>query len=365
MNPPSTVGELRIDLGALQANWRRFGALASASTVAAMVKADAYGLGVTEVAAALSAVGCHEFFVAEPGEGIRVRAALPEADVFVLSGVAPGTEHLLERHRLTPVLVSLEQVKRWSAHARARAVTLAASVHFDTAMNRTGLDRAETDELLDDPEALTGLQIVHVMSHLACADEPSHELNSRQRERFSALRRRLVVGRGSLANSAGVGLGADFHFDHVRPGVGLYGVDPTPGRCLGLSPVVSLSAPVVQIRTTTDGDTVGYGATARLGNGRRLATIAAGYGDGYPRSLSNRGEVAFGGHRAPIVGRVSMDLTTVDVTDLPDGLHVGEGTMAELIGPTITIDEVAAAAGTIAYEVLTNLGRRYTRSYNG
>ena len=362
MTAPPTAGDLHIDLSAVQANWRRFGALAPGCDVAAMVKADAYGLGATAVAPALADAGCREFFVAEPGEGIALRHVLPDADIFVLSGASPGTEATLDEHRLVPVLISLAQVERWAAHARQHGGRRG-SVHLDTGMNRTGLDPAETELLLDDPTMLDGIDIAHVMSHLACADDPEHDLNARQLARFRAIRARLQSGRASLANSPGVGLGADYHFDHVRPGVGLYGADPTPDTRLDLQPVVSLAAPVLQVRRAGDGDTVGYSATHRLDGDRTIATIGVGYGDGYSRAASGRGHVAFAGRRAPIVGRVSMDLITVDVTDLPADVEVREGTTAELIGPTITVDDVAAAAGTIAYEVLTNLGRRYARSH--
>ncbi|MGB1506098.1 MAG: alanine racemase [Acidimicrobiales bacterium] len=358
-----TVAELRIDLTALQANWQRFRALAPRSTVASMVKADAYGLGVRHVAPALAEVGCREFFVAEPAEGIALRNLLPDVDIHVLAGVGPGAEATFDEYRLVPVLISLEQVERWSRHARSDGHSRAGTLHIDTGMNRTGLDANETASIVNDPSILDGIELVTVMSHLACAEDPSHELNRRQRERFVQLRKQFPTGRASLANSGGIGLGPDYHFDLVRPGIGLYGVDPTPDGRLVVSPVVTLTAPVLQIRTAAAGDTVGYGATRRLVGERRLATLAVGYGDGYHRAASDVGWVAFGGHRAPIVGRVSMDLLTVDITDLPADVRVETGTMAELIGETLTIHEVASAAGTIAYEVLTNLGQRYARSY--
>ncbi len=358
-----TVAELRIDLTALQANWQRFRALAPRSTVASMVKADAYGLGVRHVAPALAEVGCREFFVAEPAEGIALRNLLPDVDIHVLAGVGPGAEATFDEYRLVPVLISLEQVERWSRHAGSDGHSRAGTLHIDTGMNRTGLDANETAIIVNDPSILDGIELVTVMSHLACAEDPSHELNRRQRERFVQLRKQFPTGRASLANSGGIGLGPDYHFDLVRPGIGLSGVDPTPDGRLVVSPVVTLTAPVLQIRTAAAGDTVGYGATRRLVGERRLATLAVGYGDGYHRAASDVGLVAFGGHRAPIVGRVSMDLLTVDITDLPADVRVETGTMAELIGETLTIHEVASAAGTIAYEVLTNLGQRYARSY--
>ena len=363
MRSHPTTAELQIDLSALQNNWRRFGTLAPGCTVASMVKADAYGLGADQVAPALAGAGCREFFVAEPGEGVALRSLLPDVDIHVLSGDSAGTEATFDSHRLIPVLISLEQVERWSLHARRSGRPRAATLHFDTGMNRTGLDARESATILADPSILEGIELVTVMSHLACADEPDHDFNIRQRERFVRIRERLPAGRASLVNSPGVGLGASYHFDHVRPGIGLYGVDPTPDSRLRVSPVITLTAPVMQVRTAATGDTVGYGASRRFTSERQLATLPLGYADGYHRAASDVGYVAFSGHRAPIVGRVSMDLLTVDITDLPADVRVEPGTTAELIGATVTINEVAAAAATIPYEVLTNLGQRYARIY--
>lgn len=365
MTVPLTTGDLEIDLSCLVANWNRLRSLAPGAEVAAMVKADAYGLGADRIAPALAAAGCREFFVADIGEGASLRAVLPEADIFVLSGALPGTDADLDAQRLVPVLNSRAQIDRWAARARRAERVLPASIHCDTGMNRAGLDGADTAALLADPTMLDGLQVRHVMSHLASADDPDNAQNRRQLDAFARLRAVLAEGRASLANSAGLALGPAYHFDHVRPGVALYGADPTPGNSLGVARVVTLHAPVVQVRRAADRDTVGYSATHRVHGDRRLATLAVGYGDGFSRAASNQGQVAFEGHRAPIVGRVSMDLVTVDVTDVPEHVPVEEGSAAELIGATITIDEVAAAADTIAYEVLTRLGRRYTRRYVG
>ena len=358
-----TRAERTIDLRAVVANWSRIGEFAAGAGVAAMVKADGYGVGAVPVAAALQAAGCREFFVAEIGEAITLREAHPEIDVFVLSGAQAGTLDDLVAHDLVPVLIDLGQLDAWVERGRVEGRRLRASVHLDTGMNRTGLDPAETAALVADPRRLDGIDLVHLMSHLACADDPDDPANPRQLAAYRGLRQRLPVGVASLANTPGVALGPDYHFDHVRPGVGLYGADPSPGRVLGLDPVVALAAPVLQVRTVAAGETVGYSATHHVDEPRRLATIGVGYGDGFLRSQSARGHVAFDGHRAPIVGRVSMDLITVDITDLPDDIVVEAGTPAELIGPTITVDDVADAAGTIAYEILTSLGNRYQRHH--
>jgi len=365
MTASLTAGELEIDLAAIAANWRSIEARTAGADVAAMVKADAYGLGATDVAPVLAAAGCREFFVADLGEAVALRGLLPDVEIFVLTGALRGTEADLEAHRLVPVLISGAQIERWAARARARGTQLPASVHLDTGMHRAGLDTADTAALLADPSVLDSFDVRHVMSHLASADDPESGQNPRQLAAFQRLRALLPIGRASLANSAGIGLGSEYHFDHVRPGVALYGVDPTPSRVLALRRAITLRAPVVQVHRAHQGDTVGYAATHTVRGDRRLATLGVGYGDGYSRAASDRGHVAFDGHRAPIVGRVSMDLITVDITDLPETVSVEEGSAAELIGDTVTIDDAAAAAGTIAYEILTDLGRRYTRRYVG
>ncbi|MEM9202925.1 MAG: alanine racemase [Actinomycetota bacterium] len=363
MAEPLTRAELTIDLGAVEANWSRLGAIANRAQVAAMVKADGYGLGAREVTTALAGAGCREFFVAEVGEGIALRAADPDIDIFILAGAQPGTLDELVEHRLTPVLIDLAQIDAWAAQGISTGVPQRASVHLDTGMNRTGLDPDQTRRLMHEPERLDGITVVHVMSHLASADDPQSDQSARQLEAYHQIRARLSMGLASMANTPGIGLGSAYHFDHVRPGIGLYGADPTPGRTLGLTPVVSLHAPVLQVRQVQAGETVGYSATHRAETNRRVATIGVGYGDGVLRSQSGRGAVAFSGHRAPIVGRISMDLITVDITDVPPDAPIEAGTAAELIGPTITIDDVADAAGTIPYEILTGLGRRYRRRH--
>ena len=359
--PPRTSSELVIDLAAVRANWRRLGEHAAGAQVAAMVKADAYGLGAIPVAQALADEGCTEFFVAEVSEGIELREALPEVDIFVLAGAQPDTAEHLIAHDLAPVLISAEQIERWSLLSAGRPNRLRCSLHLDTGMNRTGLDAVETAALLADTSKLQQLDVVHVMSHLASADDPDTTQNEHQLAAYHRIRAGLPMGVASLANTPGIALGPAYHFDHVRPGIGLYGCDPSPGKRLGLQSVVHLRAPVLQVRTVAAGETIGYGATHTTAGERRVATIGVGYGDGFLRAQSGRGRVAFEGHAAPIVGRVSMDLVTVDISDLPTDIVVTAGSTAELIGPTITIDDVAAAADTISYEILTSLGRRYRR----
>ena len=364
-----TTGQLSIDLGAVAANFQRLDQQTPRAEVAAVVKADAYGLGLTQIAPALSAAGCRTFYVAEVGEAAALRTVLdsaepdqrPSAVICVLAGAQAGTVDDLLAANAVPVLLDPGQLQRWSAASDTEPLPCA--LHLDTGMARTGFDQRGIEWLREQPAELAGVSITTVLSHLACADEPEHEINRQQLERFFSLRQHFPLGNASLANSAGIALGVDYHADQVRPGLGLYGVEPTPTRPLGVMPVVTLRAPVVQVRTVDAGDTVGYGASHQMAQAGQLAVLGVGYGDGVPRSLSNSGEVSISGQRAPIVGRVSMDLTVVDISRLPAG-SVQPGDSAELFGGEVNLNDVADAAGTIAYELLTNLGRRYQRIYH-
>lgn len=318
----------------------------------AAVKADAYGLGAAEVAPALAAAGCRHFFVAHAAEGMAVRAALgPGPTIAVLNGFAPGTD---EDAALTPVLNSPGDIAAWAGTGAA------AILHIDTGMARLGLSSAETAALAENPSPLAGLNLLCVMTHLACADDPAHPLNSEQAARFAAARARLPAAPFSFANSSGLFLGAPFASGLARPGCALYGLNPTPGRPNPMRPVVRLEVPVLQLREIPAGTPVGYGATWTAPRPSRIATVAAGYADGYLRSLSGHATARFKDRDVPLVGRVSMDLTTFDVTDHPT---IAPGSMIELIGPGTAPDDVAARAGTIGYEVLTSLGARYRREY--
>lgn len=346
---------LTVDLGAVVANWRSLGARHAPGAVAAVVKADAYGLGAAPVARALAAAGCRHFFVAHLAEGLALRAAIgPGPMVAVLNGFAPGTD---EGAGLTPVLNGLPDI---AAHA-ARPPDAGAILHLDTGMSRLGLDAREQAALAEAPARLGGLALRAVMSHLACADEPGHPLNAAQAARFAAAATRIAPGvPRSLANSSGLFLGPGFASDLARPGCAVYGINPTPGLPNPMRPAVRLEAPVLQLRRIEAGDTVGYGATWAAAEPRRIATVAAGYADGYLRALSGRSVGHVAGRAVPLIGRVSMDLLTFDVTDAPE---VAPGSMITLIGPDNTPDELAARAGTIGYEILTSLGARYRRAY--
>ncbi len=356
---------LSIDLDALAENYGILaGQAAGGIGCAAVVKANAYGLGVDRVAPVLFAAGCRRFFVAQLAEGIQLRGLLPEAEVHVLGGLLPGLESDFLTHRLTPTLNSLGEIETWAGHARRQGQPLAADLHVDTGMRRFGLPPDELDRLAGEPERLAGIDVSLLISHLACAEQRDHPLNARQLGAFSQARGRLPRCPASFANSSGIFLGPDYHFDLLRPGVALYGANPTPDRENPMRDVVRLQGRIWQVRDAQPGETVGYGATYEVTRPTRIATMALGYGDGYPRALGSRGEVTVGGQAAPVIGRISMDSTTIDVSGLPEG-QVRPGTLVDVIGPNNPIDTVAAAAGTVAYELLTHLGPRYHRTYTG
>lgn len=366
LSDPRLAGAiLTIDLDAVVANYRRVRERFSGATLGAVVKADAYGLGAERVAPALAAAGCRVFFVAHIEEGIALRPVLPKAEIHVLNGLMPGSTEAYAEHRLAPVLNSLEEIEAWGKFVRNGSKQgLLCDIHLDTGMNRLGLETAAVETLSAAPQKLAGLDIAYFVSHLACADEPEHPMNREQRMRFAELRHRLPPAPASLANSSGIFLGPDYHFDLGRPGACLYGLNPTPGAPNPMTQVVRLQGRILQVRQIDRVGTVGYGATHRAARGGRIATVAIGYADGYLRSFSNAGYGCVGGVRVPLVGRVSMDLITLDVTDAPGAL-VRPGALVDIIGPGNAVDDIAAAAGTIGYEILTGLGRRYHRIYIG
>jgi alanine racemase len=369
--PEARAGALlSIDLDAVRANWRQLNALAAPGASAAVMKADAYGLGMELVAPALAREGCTTFFTAHVEEGMRLRRLVPDhAAIYVLHGPPAGVTMEFVAHDLIPVLNDPSQLADWRACARLLGRTLPAAIQFDTGMSRMGLAPADLQALLDDPALLAGIRPVLAMSHLACADEPAHPMNEMQRARFAAtlqaLRQRFPALAASLANSSGIFLGKGFHHDLARPGAALYGIHPQPG--MGPNPLrqaVSLQARIVQSRTIAAGDCVGYGARHTANGACRIATIALGYADGWLRSLSGRGHAVIDGVRVPFAGNVSMDSITLDVTGIPEA-RVAAGMTVDLLCAEQTVDDVAREAGTIGYEVLTRLGSRFHRSYRG
>jgi len=356
---------LVIDLAALVANWRDMAARAPGAECAAVVKASGYGLGDVAVASALWQAGARSFFVADIEAGVRVKTALPQSRTIVLHGVPAGTEEELSVRGLVPVLGSLCEIKRWGAYASRSGRHLPAFIHIDTGMNRLGLPPNELDRLCNDPVSLLeGIDLQGWMSHLACADDPANPFTAEQLRRVRAALARLPKAPVSLSNSAGIFHGANYHFDLVRPGIGLYGPNPAPWLPNPMRPVIRLLARILQIRDVAPPDTVGYDATHRVAGLGKVAALGMGYADGYPWSLAGKGMATVAGHVAPLIGRVSMDLLTADVTGVPEHL-LQVGGWADIIGTHRDVDQVAREAGTIGYEVLTRLGSRYHRIYVG
>ena len=356
---------LSIDLDAICDNWRSLKAKLGSAECAAVVKADAYGLGARQVAPALYRAGCRHFFVAHLNEAIELRPVLAaDAGLYVLHGAHPGAEDEFVRHGLVPVLNSLPQVAAWQKLARERDTVLPAILQVDSGMARLGLSPEELAIVAADPGYLQGIALKFIMSHLVSAEEQASTVNMAQLERFRAALQRLPATRASLANSSGIFLGSDFHFDLVRPGAALYGVAPVAGQANPMRPVIRLQGKVLQTRRIESGTAVGYSHTWTAARPSRIATVAVGYADGYLRSLSNRGHAGFEGIRLPVVGNVSMDTITIDVTEVPEG-RLGEGALIDLADPLNGVDDLAGRAGTIGYEILTSLGNRYARQYIG
>ncbi|GJE19477.1 alanine racemase [Methylobacterium marchantiae] len=352
---------LTIDLSAIAENWRRLGAQAPHITCAAVVKADAYGCGLAKVAPVLWGAGCRTFFVAHASEGVTARSVLPEAVIYVLNGLVPGSGPALMAHALRPVLGSREELDEWAALRAETGRPLPAALHVDTGMNRLGLTISEALALAGDPIiAAAGIDLL--MSHLVSAELPDEAINRRQCEGFAQIIRAYPGIPGSLANSSGCYLGDGIANDLLRPGYAIFGGNPTPGRPNPMRPVIRLEAPIAQVREVKAGDGAGYNARWIASGPRRLATLSVGYADGYPRSASGRGHALVGGVPCPIVGLISMDLVILDVTDAPAARRGGPAT---LIGDALDVDSVGRAAGTIGYEILTNLGSRYVRHYVG
>lgn len=368
--PGETGATLIVDLDAIAQNYDLLRQTCGEAEVGASVKADAYGLGLGPVARALSEAGCKIFFVATTGEGRSLRKILPDSEIVVLNGPERDQTDIFLDAGLTPTLNSLDQIEIWQRNKKVS--TTPAYLHVDTGMNRLGLSADEVEILIGDPSGLEGITVSTLISHLACADTPAHAMNQAQLNQFKALRARVetVTGplRASLANSPGAFLGPEFHFDLVRPGAALYGVAPSLDRPNPMKQVVEIYAKILQVRSVDTPMTVGYGAAHHVEKPARIATVAAGYADGYPRAAANRSggtmHAHIAGHKVPLFGRVSMDLITLDITDLPDHLAV-PGQPVELLGAHATPDDLAASAGTIGYEILTRFGNRLHRAHKG
>jgi len=364
-NPADRAGAiLEVDLAGIAANWRLLALRVEPAECAAVIKADAYGLGVPQVAPVLASAGCRRFFVATIDEGIALRRVLPEStEIAVFNGLLPGCADDFIEFRLVPVLNDPGQIADWrsaaSRHGKGPAI-----LHIDTGMGRLGLTLREFERVADELRQPDPIQWRALISHLACSDDPQHPLNDIQLERFSAARRHLPQLPASLAASSGIFLGPEFHFDFARPGAALYGVNPQPAKPNPMRQIVRLKGRILQIREVDRDQTVGYGASHVMASPGRLATVAVGYADGWLRSVSQRGWGRVGGRRVPLLGRVSMDLVVFDVSDV-DPASVRPGGFVELLHEDYGVDAAAADAGTIGYEILTALGRRYHRVYRG
>lgn len=356
--------KLTIDLGALAANYQDLKTrVGYACRVAVVLKANAYGLGARRVSQALYDQGCRDFFVAKPAEALALTHLPADRRIYVLNGFYDSCEELYVRHDLTPVLGSFVEIDLYTKLAAKMGHNLPAFLKFNTRMNRLGLGVAEQEKLFADMSRLNGLTIEGIMSHLACADIPDHPMNALQYDLFKNITQRFPGIPCSLANSSGIFLGPQYHFDMVRPGAALYGLNPTLQKENPMRRVVSLDIPVIRCRLVYKDAHIGYGATFRFEKDSWVATLSAGYADGIFLSLSNKGKFYWKNYACPIHGRVSMDLTSVDLSDVPENERPGPGDFLELIGPHQDADALAVDAGTIGYEVLTALGQRYDRIY--
>ena len=371
MTPPSPVGAagvLSIDLKALADNWRLLARRAAPAGCAAVIKADGYGLGIEIVASTLYAAGCRVFFVAHLDEGARARAVLPQADarLYALNGLQSGADPYADYAalRLAPVIGGAEEFAYWAAFAATSSAPPPSALHLDTGMNRLGFD--SLDELRAATARCGGVRGADLlMSHFVSSEEPGNPLNAVQIARFEEARAAFRPLAASLANSSAMFLPARPIFDLARPGYALYGGNPTPGAANPMKPVVTLDVAIQQTRWIEAGETCGYNGQWTARRRTRLATLLAGYADGLPRgagALDGRegAEVVVAGRRCRLVGRVSMDLSIADVTEVPeDAARPGE--FARFLGEAIGVDEFASRSGTIGYAVLTGLGARYAR----
>ena len=350
---------MRVDLGALTENYRTLKRIAEPSRCAAVVKANAYGLGVSQVATALVSAGCDAFFVATAEEAAELRELTGQEDIFVLEGVDEETVARISDVRAVPVLNTYEEARLWALTAGPAARCI---LHLDSGMSRLGMSSGDVARLLADERVFQALAIDYVMTHLACADETGHPYNAEQMARFAAMRSRLPQYKTSIANSSAILLDSSYHGDLVRAGIALYGGNPQPGQPNLMREVVRVEGRVIQRREVELEVSVGYGATARVKESTQLATVGFGYADGYPRNLSNKGYVVAGGRKTPVVGRVSMDSLVVDVSKIPER-DSAEGSWVRLIGGGVDLDQLAEEAGTISYELLTGIGPRVKREY--
>ncbi len=369
--PELAGGRVTIDLGALVANWQYLAKLSAPADTSAVVKANAYGCGIEDVVPTLLKAGCKTFFVAQPTEGIRARSVAPDSVIYVLNGLYEGAEPHFVTHNLRPVISTFADAERWASAARSQGTALPCALHMDSGMERLGFTERELARLVSQDHIFNHLDVTLFMTHYACADDVGHPKTELQRERFVQAAEQYLPGvPKSAANSAAI-LQADGHqFDLTRPGIAMYGGEALNDTPNPMKPVVTLEGRITQIRKSKAGESVGYGATQVLIRDTRIAYVSLGYADGYHRAASNTGvpmrgmstaaKAAFNGKIIAGLGRISMDLAAFDVTDIPEN-EIAQGDWIELFGPNIAVDDVARAAGTIGYEMLTGIGGRYSR----
>lgn len=359
---------LTINLAAIQANWLQLKALAPSAQVAGVIKANAYGIGAAQVGNALYLAGCREFFVATLDEALAARKFLPsDAIIYVLGGARSGDENSFIEARLVPILCSLPAIKNWAKFNALRGMAAPSVIKINTGMTRFGLDIHELKAVCAEQNLLKTINPILVMSHLACADEPDHLLNTFQRDSFVEcihwIRSLLPNVRFSLANSSGIFLGKQWHFDLVRPGAALYGIAPQPDVVNPMKAVVALALPVLQVRRLTETASIGYGAEAVLPAGARIAVVAGGYADGVNRTLGRNPEGILCGLPVQAVGRVSMDVTIFDISNIQASDDQLLQSMVEVINDKLSLDYLSKKNKLLGYEVLTSLGSRYKREY--
>ncbi|WP_026481504.1 alanine racemase [Ahrensia sp. 13_GOM-1096m] len=353
---------LNVNLAAISANYQYLCKQAPTTKVAAVVKSNAYGLGAEEIATQLRSDKCDTFFVAHLEEGIKLRKALGRSpEIFILNGIPDNYADEFLANHLTPVINSLSDLELWIALAKQTGKSLTAALQFDTGMSRLGLSAKDIQKINADPSLIEGINIDLTMSHLACAGDPSNPANEQQRQAFDALCKTMPKTKRSLANSSGIFLSSEFHYDLARPGAALYGINPTGDSSNPMKPVVQLQARILEIRDAAVGTQVGYDYLYKASTPRRLATLSIGYADGWHRQWTSG--AMYEGIYLPVVGRISMDSMVVDITDVPEA-QLSRNMFVDLINTEQTLDKIADTQHTIGYEVLTSIGERVERRYS-
>jgi len=359
----STNGILTINLEKLAANYRLFQSkVGTHCDVAGIIKANAYGLGLKQVSGQLKKLNCPLFFVATLDEALELRGYDPDTPIAVLGGLMSNAESTYIEHNITPILNTPIDIKNWNDYAAQHNKKLDAILHCDTAMNRLGLSTEETKDFVQNRDLFNNIDITMVMSHFACADDFNHPLTTQQADDFETLAKNFPNAKKSLANSSGLFRNPQYHYDMVRPGYSLYGGNPTPETSNPMHSVVTLQSRILQIRECKKDQSIGYGATHQFNTDTRTATLALGYADGFLRSSSAKAIVYYEGQPCPVLGRVSMDLVSIDISHIK-GKQPRQGEAIEILGKYQSIDDLADTAGTIGYEILTSLGKRYKRHY--